>query len=611
MMKKLLLPLIACLLLPLVPSCLQKQDPDPVDEPADDGIPHYESLSVAAFLGKEPGSTYYHLQGKVAEIRDAHYSQFVLDDGTAEVLVYGLWASAGGARLLDMNGLKAGDEVSIAAQRGEFADAMEARKAFPYDPEEVVLYVAPAELHFPSTGGTQELDLYAVETPVFDLQADWVHLGAGGEDGKLPVTVDAHEDLEARAASFWISCRGFRQKVKIYQEAFLPDILPIESARSKDFARVAGTITVIGEDGYVLADESGALFVSGSAVNLEAGIRMDVIGRLSTEGYLTRMTPLRATRSGSAAVTFPEGTPLTADYAASLLRQLQGKDASNPSSLPLPLVSAKGILAEMEGEETLLDFDTDAPITRFLTAPGIELAASNGGYVSIRGYLAGVSGGDHPALLLLPATLEDAAVEAAVTIDGTFADWEGIPGWEGADGAILQAYKLYTAGTDLYLYARISGQAFTEWGPWKYFLQAYFNTDLDNTTGPYAWVFPGLDASGYVRMTTGTDGAFTTDGSGSVFNTFLGGDGLPFISANPNLFAGFFYAYNASFPCGGALSGDSVQFEWKFPMSRLKLPRHCTVGTGLRFCHEGPDTPSGAQENHFLPADGWTSFHLP
>ena len=342
----------------------------------------------------------------MAEIRDAHYSQFVLDDGTAQVLVYGLWASAGGARLLDMNGLKAGDEVSIAAQRGEFADEMEARKAFPYDPEAVVLYVAPVELRFPSTGGTQELDLYAVETPVFDVQTEWVHLGSALSDGKLPVTVDAHSSLDARSASFLVSCKGFRQKVKIYQEAFLPDILPIDQARSKDFARVAGTITAIGEDGYVLADESGALFVNGSTVNLEAGITMEVIGNLATEGYLTRMTPLRSTRSGSAAVTFPAGTPLTADYAASLLQQLQEEDASNPSFLPLPLVTAKGILAEVEGEETLLDFDTDAPITRFMTAPGVELAASIGGYVSIRGYLAGVSLGDHPALLLLPATLE-------------------------------------------------------------------------------------------------------------------------------------------------------------------------------------------------------------
>ena len=568
----------------------------------DDGMPRYQTVTVAEFLSLETGSTYYHLKGKVASVSDSHYSQFILDDGTASVTVYGLWSSQGGGRIYDMGGYKVGDAVSIAAQRADYLGAIEARKAYPYDPSAVVLWVSPLEFIFPSAGGSEPLEVLAAGTPSFETAESWLRVEGPDASGAYALKVDENTDLDDRMANVYVVYGDVRQRVRVYQDAFVPVVSTVAEAVSLPFARVQGTVTALDAEGYVLADATGAVFVRAAAP--EVGTVMDVIGNLSTEDFLTSIVPVRTSRNGSAEVVLPGAEKLTAASARSLEASLAGKDGSVPGLLNLRYVVVEGIVAEADGRYVLRDFNTDEDI---VTVRG-DLSGRLGAFLAVSGYLFRYAGG---VLELLPASIAAAVVDSAVTIDGKFDDWASIEGYSQDSSNPVYGFKVYTAGTDIYLYAKMRRDFFTEWGVYKYFLQVYFDTDLDQTTGPYAWVFRGLDASSYIRVTNGSEGGFNTSGQGSIFFSFLGGDGLPFISANASLFAGYFFASNGSYPCGGAISGDAVEFEWRLDMGTLTLPRHARIGIGLRLCHEGPDTPSGDQENYFLPATGWAYYDSP
>lgn len=570
-------------------------------------VPHYRSVSIGEFVALTPGSEYYHLTGTVASVEDVSDSHFTLEDKTGKVTVYGLWESAGGPRIKDMGEWKVGSEISIAARRADFNGTPEARKAFPYDPKSVGLYVSPLEVNFSSGGGTAKLDFYSEGEPSFQLADSWLSASMS-EDGKyILLTAMPNEAMDSRTAYLFVATASLREKVKVIQDAYIPAVVPVSDAFLAKSARVAGTVTALSYDGCVLTDESGSIFVSGSSPSMEMGAVLDVTGEVSTQDFLTAVTAHSVAHAGNTLPAYPNPENLTASSAASIIASLEGKDPATAGVLPMKYVTATGLVSVEEGIARLRDFDTDAVTAVLVQTPSADYSALDGSLVSISGYILGASQG---SLRLLASKATPAEVASAVTIDGDFSDWESVPGGWSGSGTLL-AFKLYCAGTDIYMYAETSKDAFTEWGAYKYFVQVYFNTDRNTETGPVAWVFKGLDSSGYVRMTAGKQNSFNTSGGGSLFHSFLGADGLPFVSANPNLFAGSFFAVNGEYPCGGKVDGEVVRFEWKFPMSTLGLPRHSTVGAGLRFCHEGPDTPSGEQENFFLPADGWAFYDLP
>lgn len=584
-----------------------QKDPSTEPEKKDNGIPKLQTLTVADFVAQPKGETYFHLKGTVESISDEHYSQFVLKDETGSVSVFGLWDSEGGARLYDMAGHNVGDEIQIAAQKSEYKGTAEARNAYPYNPEEVKLWVETASVEIGAEGGETFVSMIADGTPEIKSDSDWLTAAYDPEGQKLAITVAASESLDARAGDLTVTCGKSVQTIRVTQAAYVPVIESIASAINKSFAKVSGQITAMGTNGYVLTDDTGSIFVKAdNQLGLDFGMTMEVAGNISTENFLTSMETLTVRKNGKGTANYDKATKFDGAAAEALASSLASKSATKAGELNLPCVQAVGVLSNEDGQYLVRDYDTDKLIAVVDVPLALDVTGFVGEYVVVYGFVAEFKDGK---FTVIPGKVGTGTMISDVKIDAEFADWTGIQGFsQNVEGNPLKELKYYICGTDVFIYVKADASTFTEFGSLKYFFQIYFNIDNNNETGPYFGNFYGLDSSHYLYICDGQSG-FTNNANGSTMTDFVGGDGTIFYSANSSLFAGTFTPGGGmSFSCGGKIEGEIMQFEWTFKMSQLKLPRHSSFQYGIRLAHE--HTSPSDQENYFMPADGWTSFEI-
>ncbi len=124
-------------------------------------------------------------------------------------------------------------------------------------------------------------------------------------------------------------------------------------------------------------------------------------------------------------------------------------------------------------------------------------------------------------LLLSPMFFADTAPSPRFAIDGSFGDWAGIPGFaqtpptDANASVALTGYKVQIDGSQLYLYATVSGSWFAD--PDRlHVLYAFIDPDGNASTGYRA---AGVGAQ-YVASIEGSGGAVT----GAYFREFSGSD---------------------------------------------------------------------------------------
>ena len=82
-----------------------------------------ESLTVAEFIAKTPGDTYYSLTGVITDIADQTYGNITIADNTGKVYIYGLTATqqnSSNDKSFSTLGLAKGDVVTLATKRDEY-----------------------------------------------------------------------------------------------------------------------------------------------------------------------------------------------------------------------------------------------------------------------------------------------------------------------------------------------------------------------------------------------------------------------------------------------------------------------------------------------------------
>lgn len=87
------------------------------------GTPDLEVLTIAEFIEKPVGDTYYQLTGKITEIQNTTYGNIVIEDATGSVLIYGLTATkveGSNDKSFSTLGLQLGYTVTLATRREEF-----------------------------------------------------------------------------------------------------------------------------------------------------------------------------------------------------------------------------------------------------------------------------------------------------------------------------------------------------------------------------------------------------------------------------------------------------------------------------------------------------------
>lgn len=85
--------------------------PEPVD---------VKKVTVAEFLAAAEDSTVYELTGEITNVTNTTYGNFYLNDGTAEVLIYGLCSPTGEQKYWAESGAKVGDTITVQTVRTSY-----------------------------------------------------------------------------------------------------------------------------------------------------------------------------------------------------------------------------------------------------------------------------------------------------------------------------------------------------------------------------------------------------------------------------------------------------------------------------------------------------------
>ncbi len=89
----------------------------------------FEKLTVAEFLAKEDGETYYELTGEITDVVSTYYGNFDLTDSTGTVYIYGLYSPDGESYYWGESGVAEGDTITIHVQRSSYNGTAQGGKA--------------------------------------------------------------------------------------------------------------------------------------------------------------------------------------------------------------------------------------------------------------------------------------------------------------------------------------------------------------------------------------------------------------------------------------------------------------------------------------------------
>lgn len=450
-----------------------------------DDFPTHKTVSVADFIKLTNDGKYYTLKGTVKEITDNHYSQFVLEDKTGTINVSGLWESEGGPRLYDMGSYKAGDAISIAAQRGEYKGTPEAKNAFPYDPAKATLFVDPTSHTIGSEGGELHSEMAVKGEPEIKCTegSDWASASFEKETG-LTITIAANTSLEPRTAIFSISCGANTQTVRVSQDAYSPAKTSIAEAVKGDVVKVSGQIAAANDKGYVLADNTGAIFVNAdSFLGLDLGTSMNIAGNVSTANYLTTLTPVTSDKGGKEEFSY-NARAFDSAAAKAMREKLNGEQATAGRSLECVSIQAR-LVYDGKSVYSLVDSKTKLVIAVVDNSATVELSEFDLKTVDVTGYIGEYKDGQ---LHVIVGSIEEIPYESIISIDGDFSDWqnEAVPVSTTYDPDFPAVVEIrgYVDVNGVYFYYKSAKRSFL------HNVRICVDIDADQTTGAGHWCLP-------------------------------------------------------------------------------------------------------------------------
>ena len=169
--------------------------------------PEAEPLTIAEFLAKEEGATFYQLEGVVTDLYNTEYGNFTLVDATGEVLVYGLDASAtAGDKTFSQTGVKEGDVVVLIGKRTSFKETPQVGDAY-YVSHKEGFAVSPLTLSIPADGGSTTFNITGgvAWTAVSDNSAFTVETQSGTGAATVTVSAGANETGAAISGKITVS----------------------------------------------------------------------------------------------------------------------------------------------------------------------------------------------------------------------------------------------------------------------------------------------------------------------------------------------------------------------------------------------------------------------
>ncbi|MCM1178108.1 MAG: BACON domain-containing protein [Clostridium sp.] len=387
-------------------------------------LPVFQNTTIADFNAQAADDNwYYYLTGTIAEIKDAENSHFILKDNTGEVLVYGLWKNIHGKRIRNMGDYSTGDKITVAALKGKFANEPYAKDAYVVDAGTEKMWVTPSNAEISSEGDTFELMVFTDASYTVSVSDTWIK--AGEADGnKVTVTVDANESIFPRYGYVNVRSSDMTIRVKVSQAESVPEVKSISSAAMSDYAHVEGTVVAIAEDGYMLADATGAIFVSTDKFGgIYIGATLSVTGPVSTSGYMTRLTPELTKAIQAGTTSLPEPRVLDTKDIDAVIASASSNAPDKAGSLKCEYVRITGTLVFIDGKTRLVSDGNIINAEPYKAGSELDFDALNGHTLDMYGYVVAMEDG---MLKIVLVSYEDIPVESMITIDGDYSDWESL-----------------------------------------------------------------------------------------------------------------------------------------------------------------------------------------
>ena len=179
--------------------------------------------SVADFIAAAEDETIYTLKGTITSVTNTTYGNFYINDGTGEVLIFGLCSPEGATKYWAESGAKVGDDIVVKTVRTSYANAPQGKDA------KFVELITPGTLvfwtfdstatSFTAEGGQKaiKLDIYNTTDEVKAV-SDNAQFTAAYAAGTLTVTALENTSTEnAVEGTITVTCGALSQVITVSQ----------------------------------------------------------------------------------------------------------------------------------------------------------------------------------------------------------------------------------------------------------------------------------------------------------------------------------------------------------------------------------------------------------
>ena len=187
-------------------------------EPAEEVV----YTTVAEFLAAAEDETIYTLKGTITSVTETSYGNFYINDGTGEVLIYGLCSPEGAQKYWAQSGAKVGDDIVIKTVRTSYNSAPQGKNAI------FVELITPGTLAFWSFEATsasftaaaaEKTIAVAIYNATSEVEAvsDNAQFSAVYSAGVLTISAKENTAADAIEGNITVTCGDLSQVIAVSQ----------------------------------------------------------------------------------------------------------------------------------------------------------------------------------------------------------------------------------------------------------------------------------------------------------------------------------------------------------------------------------------------------------
>ena len=187
-------------------------------EPAEEVV----YTTVAEFLAAAEDDTIYTLKGTITSVTETSYGNFYINDGTGEVLIYGLCSPEGAQKYWAQSGAKVGDDIVIKTVRTSYNSAPQGKNAI------FVELITPGTLAFWSFEATsasftaaaaEKTIAVAIYNATSEVEAvsDNAQFSAVYSAGVLTISAKENTTADAIEGNITVTCGDLSQVIAVSQ----------------------------------------------------------------------------------------------------------------------------------------------------------------------------------------------------------------------------------------------------------------------------------------------------------------------------------------------------------------------------------------------------------